>query len=89
MVRREAKVPVATRGHGSRPWRSGGEDCRTTFMPLPVTIHHFSADLDSAKSYFNAAAGESDPQKQQALAALALAAAQIAHAEATWLASPS
>jgi hypothetical protein len=54
-------------------------------MPLPVTVQQFSADLDSAKSYFNAAAKESDSQKQLALATLALAAAQIASAEATWL----
>lgn len=56
-------------------------------MALPVTIQHFSADLDVAKSYLNAAANESDPEKQQALAAIALAAAQIAQAEATWLGS--
>lgn len=56
-------------------------------MPLPVTVQHFSADLDTAKSYFNAAANESDPQKQQALAAMALAAAQIAQTEAVWLSS--
>jgi hypothetical protein len=56
-------------------------------MPLPVTVQHFSADLDAAKNYFNAAASESDPQKQQALAAMALAAAQIAQAEAVWLSS--
>lgn len=56
-------------------------------MPLPVTVQHFSTDLDTAKSYFNAAANESDPQKQQALAAMALAAAQIAQTEAVWLSS--
>lgn len=56
-------------------------------MPLPVTVQHFSADLDTAKNYFNAAANESDPQKQQALAAMALAAAQIAQTEAVWLSS--
>lgn len=55
-------------------------------MPLPVTVQHFSADLDSAKNYFNAAASEVDAHKQLALATMALAAAQIAHAEATWLA---
>lgn len=58
-------------------------------MPLPVTVQHFSADLDTAKSYFNAAVSESEPVKQQALVAMALAAAQIAQAEATWLASSS
>lgn len=58
-------------------------------MPLPVTVQHFSADLDAAKSYVNAAASESDPDKRQALATMALAAAQIAQAEATWLASLS
>ncbi len=58
-------------------------------MPLPVTVQHFSADVDAAKNYFNAAASESEPAKQQALAAMALAAAQIAQAEATWLASSS
>lgn len=54
-------------------------------MPLPVTVQQFSADLDTAKDYFNAAAAESEPNKQQSLAMLALAAAQIAHAEALWL----
>lgn len=58
-------------------------------MPLPVTVQHFSADLDAAKSYFNAAANEGEPEKQQALAAMALAAAQIAQAEATWLGAVS
>lgn len=56
-------------------------------MPLPVTTQHFSADLDAARSYFNAAASEGEREKQQALATMALAAAQIALAEATWLAS--
>jgi len=54
-------------------------------MPLPFTVQHFAADLDAAKAYLNAANAESDPVKQQALAALALAAAQIAQAEAQWL----
>lgn len=58
-------------------------------MPLPVTSQHFAADLDTARNYFNAAANESVPGKQQALATMALAAAQIAQAEATWLASSS
>ncbi|WP_182481153.1 hypothetical protein [Nocardioides immobilis] len=58
-------------------------------MPLPVTVQQFSADLDAAKGYFNAAANESEPVKQQALATMALAAAQIAQAEATWLKSSS
>lgn len=54
-------------------------------MPLLVTVQDFSADLDAAKSYFNAAASESESDKQLALATMALAAAQIAQAEATWL----
>jgi hypothetical protein len=57
-------------------------------MPLPVTTQNFIADLDAAKSFFSAANAESDIQKKQALATLALAAAQIATAEATWLNSP-
>lgn len=57
-------------------------------MPLPVTTQNFIADLDAAKSFFKAANAESDIQKKQALATLALAAAQIAAAEAAWLNSP-
>lgn len=56
-------------------------------MPLPVTNQNFISDLDAAKSFFIAANTESDIQKKQALATLALAAAQIATAEATWLKS--
>lgn len=61
-------------------------DRRTSGTPLPVTTQNFIADLDAAKSFFNAANAESDIQKKQALATLA--AAQIAAAEATWLNSP-
>lgn len=67
----------------------GGRGGRTLIMPLPVTVQDFSANLDAAKSYFNAAARESEPEKQQALATMALAAAQIAQAEATWLGAAS
>jgi hypothetical protein len=62
-----------------------GEKRYNPHMPLPVTVQNFSADLDAAKHWVNAAASETDPDKRQALATLALAAAQIAHAEATWL----
>jgi len=56
-------------------------------MPLPITVQQFSSDLDTAKAYFKAATLEGEPQKQQALATLALAAGQIAQAEALWLSS--
>lgn len=38
-----------------------------------------------AKAYLKEAAAEGDPARQQALATLALAAANLAHAEAQWL----
>lgn len=56
-------------------------------MPFPLTMQNFSADLDTAKAYFNKAANESDPAKQQTLALLAVAASQIAQAEAVWITS--
>ncbi|MCO7238796.1 hypothetical protein [Aeromicrobium sp. CnD17-E] len=54
-------------------------------MPLPITVPQFASDLDVAKAYLNTAASEAHPAKQQALAMIALAAAQIANAEAQWL----
>lgn len=56
-------------------------------MPLPVTFQHFASDLDAAKEHFNAAVKEGETEKKHVLATMALAAAQIALAEATWLAS--
>lgn len=54
-------------------------------MPLPVTAQDFSNHLDSAKSLIAQAANETDPERQRNLALIAHAAAQVAHAEATWL----
>ncbi len=54
-------------------------------MPLPVTTPQFASDLDTARAFLNAAAGESDPEKQRSLALVACAAAHIAQAEAVWL----
>lgn len=51
--------------------------------PCKVSV----ADLDAAKGYFNLAANESEPDKQLALATMALAAAQIidgGHAGTDW-----
>lgn len=58
---------------------------RLAVMPLPVTVQDFSSHLDSAKSLIAQAANETDPERQRNLALIAHAAAQVAHAEATWL----
>jgi hypothetical protein len=58
-------------------------------MPLPITIQDFAGHVDSANAFVLAARDETNSERAQVLATCAVALAQLAQAEATWIGNSS